>query len=883
MNALPWILGAYHFSVRCSINVFFILFQTEFFVRAGVHGLPYVYTAMNVVYIILQFASLQKLHHRSSDYLLRACGAWFLAVLARIIWFPDNSLAVATLYLLGIMVFELFFNQFFVHFLSDLFPLQDAKRHLPTIAAFGSLSCIASGVLLKLVLGIFPIGTILAGNLVLFGVSSLGFVALRVLGGSSGGGCKAEGPAPDAATSRVEDFGGWPLVKALATLSALNMVGKYWLDYQYSVAINKAWPTASELASFIAIFTAVTDAAVLFSQATLSGWALRSGGLVRTLGVMPIVVAALSLFIVVMPGTGLVLATQFAFSWLAKSFYQPSFSVVLGVLSSEARLKGMSTIGIASSCASMFASLVLIAVQDRFGPPPAFLALAAVFAVMASVVRKVDSIYAQEVVSRLDTLEEIGDPALLESLVALSPAEKRRRVERVLAGSEADQLSAISELSQVSPRDAGTLLLRLVEGEASPRVRASAARVIGSSGGREAACHLWKLSQGKQLEPRVLANLLESLADLDAGDEIEREARTFLNHPHHRVQAAAAYAVIRWARGDSDLEAPLAALWRMLTSDDALTRAAAVASLGNLQHEAFIPEIRDALSDKIEAVRRQAAKALEKIRTAEAAKSLRDAVGFIQPPALSDACATGASRLERLQVETVLQILDNLGADERMRAAELLSSLPGDPRGQLLWKILRLRDESIRRGLTSLLSGIPVPGLLDALDKALANVSEEVEWKEDVFSRMVLEADCNWFQSLETRLPRLLGSVAPGLYDRILALLLRRIVIEGALLVGENEPIGSLEGPVRRVLGLAANRCPDPAFAADALSKARGHGAFVASLSTEYFERHLGREVAYLLADVLNGLARPSEFPLWLAPAPPPAPASRCCQKGRAH
>ncbi|NLI79003.1 MAG: HEAT repeat domain-containing protein [Candidatus Riflebacteria bacterium] len=948
---LPWLLGVFHLLIRCSINVFFVLFQTQFFLQAGVRGLPWVYAAMNVVYIGLQWTSSRTLRQRSADCLLAAGGLWLAAAAVRVVLFPGDSLALAVLYLLGIMVFELFFNQFFTHVQNDVFPLQEAKRHLPTVAAFGSLSCIASGILLKVGLGWVTIAGILRGNLVLF-AAGLGFFAMLrrgfpttgVAGGPSAGpaeaglakaglakaglakaaglsaasvmrpvaaamenapvagpsaagrgkapaagpaeaglakeaaagaevatagaevvaaGAMPVGPAvgesgdtpgrgragqksaeplghpggrrePSVASSAKGLSGGptlppgdaeapagdavmpwrWSggLVGALVVLGALNMVGKYWLDYQYSRAINQAWPTARDLASFIAVFTAATDAAVLLSQAVLSGRVLRRLGLIRTLSVLPGVAGAMSLVTAALPVPGLVLLTQFLFTWVAKSFHQPAFSVVLGAMPSDRRLQGMSAIGMGSSAASLAASLALIAFRDHMGEVVPFLVLAAVFAAMCLQVRKVDGAYAGEVEARLERLAADG-PGELEDL------ERERRVAQGLAGTSLENLAVAEDLAWVSPEEAGGLLVRLADRDAPPRVRASAARALGRWGREAAAARLWERVQAGGEEPRVVANLLESLADLEVSPALAAGVRPWLDHPHHRVRSAAAFALVRWARTPSELEAPLACLWRLRQAADPLARAAAVAVLGLLQHEAFLPELASGLADPDERVRWQAARALERLKTAAAASLLREAAFQPGPAGLAAFCSEAAARLERLLVDDLMPVLEGLEAEERARAVGRLETLRGDPRAPVLGRIWRVRDPGVRRVLTAVVEGAgrgspdrgagmpagdPGTGLLAAVGEALIEAAAagplaaasgqaaagqaaagqagaaggEVIWDEERFGRTVLATREDWPWACVTGLSSVAGPGAVPAVDGLLALLLRRWLAE---------------------------------------------------------------------------------------------------------
>ncbi|MBI3039327.1 hypothetical protein HYY75_09825, partial [bacterium] len=173
------LICVFHFLIRGVLNLFFVISQTIFFGTAGVTSLPFVYAFMNLIYIALQSFSVSRLSQDSASRIERIAWVFFGLLLIRQIIPHPESVWISTFFLLLVMVFDLFFTQFFLHFLQEVFSLQEGKTFLPIVTGFGSLSFIVSGFLMKVLLEALSFRDLMAIGAVILGISNVLFGRIR--------------------------------------------------------------------------------------------------------------------------------------------------------------------------------------------------------------------------------------------------------------------------------------------------------------------------------------------------------------------------------------------------------------------------------------------------------------------------------------------------------------------------------------------------------------------------------------------------------------------------------------------------------------------------------------------------------------------------------
>lgn len=861
------LVGVFNLLLRAAINIFFIAGQTLFFKTAGVTGLPYVYAAMNLVYIALQAGAVRHLTGSSGTYLQRISAAFFAIAFIRMFAPFAESVWLDVGFLLAVMVYELFFNQFFTHWLNEVLPLDEGKRYLPFINGCGSLSFILSGILMRLALSVTSLTRVMAADVFAFAVAAalFGVVRRRFRERSeatepafSGQDKRTDGPKP-AVEERAKSGSGVGDVfgNRLAVLALLFTVSKYWLDYQYSRAITVACDTPERLASFIALFTACTDALVLLTQMTVAGLVMKNIRLTRILAILPVTVSIAAL--ASMGGAfPVVLATQFLFTWIAKSFHHSAMALVVGVLPAKPRLNVLSRIGICASAGSMFSAVMLMAVQNSLVPGIAFGALAIVLGLMAVSVWPLERAWEDALARILDDESagaERGDRLVaIESLRALSPAERLHRLETLLRGTEEERLAALDLLEGVPSVAVQQVLIDLLRSEASPTVRAGVVRRLLTF---DTAISRWvgtDLLASGETDPRVLANLLEGLGELDSGAAFLPGVRSCLDHPHHRVRSAAAEALIRLSDDAGDMETGLRRLSGMRSSEDPLERSAAIAVLGRLQHESFLDVLESGLSDEDERVAGQAIAALRRLPLLQAARILRSAEGTL-PKQLVREAAAAAESVEMLTCSGISQIIEGLDPSERGQVVNRLGTWRHDSRIYLLIRALQIEPACLRAALAASIEKIESPVVRSLITRGFGQDGSAVIWRADRICSEVAGLAVRDLADVALLLRLMREHGAPETIEILLIPLLQRIEKD----LVETPPLRTLESDLRLKLAVTAASAGavDSAGVIDALDRALLGDRFIASLSWEYLELQLGRPVASQLARLMKTAAAP--------------------------
>jgi HEAT repeat protein len=870
---------AYYFLVKGTVNVLFIALQTAFFRQAGVEALPYLYTAMNVAYILIQGAVVRRLSARSAAYIAGTSRALLVVLLVRVLAPGMEGAAASAVMLLAVMVYDLLFNLFFTHYVNEVYSLKEAKANLPIITACGSSSFIASGVALKLSLSVLSMGAVLVAAVAGFAVSQALFVLVRR---AHGDGLPTAGPRAATARSRpVRRAPGPrlpPLGRRVAALSFLTMAGKYWLDFQYSRAITATFQTEKDLASFIAVYTSATDLLVLVGQLVVAGPALGRLPLVRVLALMPATALAGCLATMATGSAPAVLATQFAFTVLTKMLHTPASSLLFSVMPASDRMAAMSSAGVASSAGCMIVGLALIAVQQWLTTSGAFLVLLLVFATLLALVLTTGPAYAAQLEHTLsaarasDWHEGLEALEALEALEHVSPDARTRQLARLLAGNEEARLAAVRHAARLAPDQVSALLMPAVAREDSPRVIASAARVLCAGGGAAERRRMMELLGDESVDARVRANIAEAVSDLGSSGRLDTglgpdalaRLEPLLDHAHPRLRASAAAAMASLSRETASVEAALRCLAAMRRARaDAATRAAAVAALGRIGEEVFLPDLVESLADTDDRVAAQAVSAVARLPSPDSAEALRRTARTRAGTRSGGRAAAELERMGRRLTEGVSQVLDALSGPERAGAERLLGELHEPERLELLLAVLRVPDAGLRGSLTSFVAHRPTGPAV--LGRALIATPDGVRLDAGALAGAIADGELDGDALAD--LVRLLGPAGHGhVADRLVAARLGRLWLDLACreLFGDAPPVvvrreavdARLAADLARVAALAAERCPWPDRASDALAKARSDDRFVAALALEYLEGQVPSEIRPLLMPLLVAFAR---------------------------
>ena len=854
---LLFLVSAYQFLVKAMVSIFFVTSLTIFLKNAGSKGMPYFYTAMNIVFITIQSYAARKLKGNSAGYL--SISAWAFCVLAilRVTLPGADHLYLVTAFILSVAVYDLFFNQFFINFCNDIYPLQEGKANLPFISAFGSLGYIASGVILKLALSVVDIRTVMAANVGLIFVSQGVLVLVSRAAGLKESPTKSDkssvesptksdkGPAKPGKKGKEVGQEAIPegigsLGKYLVLVFFFQMFGKYWLDYQYAKTINAAFSTEEELASFIAMFCACCDFLVLASLMGLTGRLLKKIRLSTALSFIPVTLFFLCIPVIFTSSFYLIVACQFSFVFLARALHNPSAGLIVAIMPSKRRIRTMSYAGMAASSGSLLVGLSLLLVQDVLTTEVAFSISLVMFLTTFIAVRYIDSAYQGELNRALDEGSQEGRLAAARTLATVSSyPERLHRLGEFLQGDRALKLEAVSLARTLRPEDVAKLLLPLFSQEDDLHVQASAASTLVKCGGPSVRRTLVEKLNDEQSDQRVRANIVEALGLVPEAQGLIKDILPLLSSDHHRVRANCAVTVIRLSQDERQVQQGLNTLWQMLDKkDEPLLRASALSALGRLQHFAFVPELTDSLRDSHEEVAQQALRALSQLPTPAVAELLHDYLDEKPPENLAQRTRTELNRIKRLNMEEVCQLLDAFSADERARVGNFLAGIEDDDEMSVVMQTLRLGDSSLRRAFTRFFKDVHDDKLYGRL-RSCFKEEEDGSWfiDQDCLGQLVEETSLLTGDNLSKLMELLLEEVCIELYDSLILRLVKRLfVLQAANAKTKDE---------RELLfEILAARSSEAKRAMEALDKVTSGDSFAASVGVEFLNSQLPNALA---------------------------------------
>jgi HEAT repeat protein len=692
--------------------------------RLGASYLPSAYVVLNTGSMLL---SLVVLSFRSfSTFWLSfwmTAGLTITAVVA-IPFLKGNDLLGFFLIFLVVRLHDKLALSYFLTYVQGIFPVREAKQKMAFILGASSVACVLSGLSVK------PLVMYLSME-ALFAVAAVLGLVLAVLMHA----CVALWPlpVPTAVSAGAEQR--QPLKEALyllkesrlalrlAVIFFLTMFLRNVIEYQFSREAVLLFPSDNQLASFSGNFKAGTSLAFTLCQFLLTGvmlMRLQPGG---TMTVAAVVQTVLALLAVAVSGPVPI--------FLLQAFWMVGFQVclrpALGLLLSPLDAVTRDRVGILTSLADalgcVLSGLVLIVIQGIMTPSLLFIAIALLYGVALVVSRHLNDDYFDALSRAVTAPDPETKVSLLAALSDLSPQQTFKHLEILLQDADCSvRLEAAARLGALPPAQARPLLERALQAEADPRVLAQLAREAPHVLGDQAAPLLLSLCAGvhdaRPHDPRVLANLIESIGEVGTAVEVEALA-PWLSHPVPRVQAAAVLSMVRRGRARASLDAALTALARMLNSPGAPDRSAAVAVLGELRQAAFVPAAVEGLVDDAPEVRSSAVRALSKLRPARALQPLRELARTDPAEEIRTAAGRTADQIESQSMDQLLHLVIGRNAAERTGVRTFLRSAREESKLELLERLLRMNLPSVPPGLLDLLRLTDDARLLQAVSGCL--------------------------------------------------------------------------------------------------------------------------------------------------------------------
>lgn len=364
-----------------------------------VKTLPYVTAGYSLLALPAVALFVRQLSRRRPRHvmvaLLGAVGAGLL-LLAPL---TDRGSVVVTFYFWTSLSTLLLTSGFWV-VTADSFNVRGAKRLFGLIAAGGTLGAMLSGTLLSR--GIAAFG--LTGMVWVTALCPFVLLVLLVL-------VKDIGPAAEKGEtekpSTLKNLGLVWQTKHLRTLAWIVIgatAASTLLDYQFKELVRKSLTTKAELAGFFGGFYGWTGAVSLFLQLAVASRLLSRAGLVVTLSVLPLCLAAGSVTLLLVPGLLWAVLTRGADNSLRKSLHRSAIEVAYVPLPAGLRRRTKSFIDSVLDAVAEGGGAAIIFLWVTFGGLPSrylslFILLLSVFLLITA--RKMGTRYFETLRGRL--------------------------------------------------------------------------------------------------------------------------------------------------------------------------------------------------------------------------------------------------------------------------------------------------------------------------------------------------------------------------------------------------------------------------------------------------------------------------------------------------
>jgi len=306
-----------------------------FLAKLPASHLPWAYLAIAGLAVLFARAN----HKSTESWPGRTLLSGTLLVAAAItagMWFLGRSSSAAVLYGFYVwtgLVATILVVQFWL-LLSDSFTVSQAKRVYALIGAGGLLGATAGSVLAGGLLQVIGANELILVAASVFAVSAIG---PRLMASAQNEDAPLRrGPADDVAASGHLALLRHPYLRRVGLIVLLSTMTVTGVDFLFkSVVASEVSP--DRLGSFFAQFYAGLNALALLVQLLFAGWLVRTVGVSRSLGVMPLLVAFATLGFVLAPGLVLVLILRGADGGLRHSVRRTSTELLYVPLPTEVR------------------------------------------------------------------------------------------------------------------------------------------------------------------------------------------------------------------------------------------------------------------------------------------------------------------------------------------------------------------------------------------------------------------------------------------------------------------------------------------------------------------------------------------------------------------
>ncbi len=705
-KSVPKLLCGFFMCQKAANNLLYLAVLTSLLDKAGANALPWVYLLVNVIFIGVQFRVMTRLAGREGHWLLKVLSlpAAVMAFVAA--WFfPTDMVPVLTGFFVLTMLLDLTTNQGFTAMLNHFISINESKRVLPMIYAAGSFGFILSGLLLKFAIDFFGI----RGLLVLNGLTVLaGLVFLRFLQPvedrriSEQACCEGlntdKNQAIDASVPSMKH----PLASLLIISSFVIIFNKYLVDFLFAASLSSFFPVSNDLASFMGVFGATADFAVIGLQTFAMHRVFARFPIGMVLTFMPLVLTLLCGYAAFSLKFAVVAAVQFLVLLNSKNFTVPATTIFMGVIPQHDRVFYRRDMSIACSLSSAFVGGFLLLARNRVGYDVLFFLAAILYLLMAWVHSLLDAAYLKTLRRSIVSRSQADSDDQLASLQYVQITERCEQLRALLNDTDAEmRLQAINAAASLPEKYALEMLAPLLASERDGRCLTAVARNILTIAPEEAGRHILALLESTE-DNRLRADIIEALGKVRNAEISVEQITVWLEHQHHRVVASAVISLVRLGRQRETIEAAMRRLAAMAVSSVEMMRASAAAVMGELGLPLFVPALENLAAENNLVVAGNAANALARIQT-PAAMSVLEKMLLHGNKEIAGRAGELLETVSRENISRVSRLMSGITAEERRLLSAKLRAGARQDNLELLAAILCIEQIEKRRTLIALL------------------------------------------------------------------------------------------------------------------------------------------------------------------------------------
>ncbi len=487
----------------------------------------------------------------------------------------------------------------------------------------------------------------------------------------------------------------------MAGLTLLGLLGYYFVDLAFYDQVYSSYPDKADLASFLGEFAAVVSIFTLFSQLFVAGPLISRYGLLISLLVLPVAIAANTLSLAAVGAVAgaaalvfwLVVLARLLFRGLRDSIDKSAFAILYQPLHTEQRMRAQTMIiSVVEPVAGGLAGVILL-----FLPLNALQIAYALFFILAgwiAIVILLNRGYAGVLLQAL-TKSRLGEVSIT-SIDGSSLAVLKQGLKSPYAGVVIYSLNMLEDLGHESLPH----FLREALSHSDPEVRQDALQRIERLG----LASLWRSVQFRvkfEASLKVRAAALRTLAALSQADQLD-DIAPYLDESEPELKSGALVGLLR----GGGIEGILLAgekLIRLVDSPQPTEREFAAQVLGEVGIPSFYRPLLKLLRDDELSVRRAALAAAGKLKNPKlwpvAIENLPNPE--LRATAISTLMAGGAAVLPEIRAALTQK---KYSRETLARLARICGRIQGEEAIALLQEQLDFPDNNVRYQILQALS-----------------------------------------------------------------------------------------------------------------------------------------------------------------------------------